>query len=111
MPKRPRSLRPRSPVAKLIPERKERERKKFYDSKAWRDCRASFLESKAICEDCLKQGKYAEATIAHHDRERLDRPDLAFDHDNLIALCSPCHTTRHKAKASDDGTIHKAPPY
>jgi hypothetical protein len=28
--------------------------------------------------------------------ERLERPDLAFDAANLLGLCNPCHTARHK---------------
>ena len=80
------------------PDEKERERKKFYDSSAWRKCRQIFLAENPICVDCLAKGVVTEATIPHHQLERLEHPDLAFDHENLVALCSSCHTLRHKVR-------------
>lgn len=35
------------------------------------------------------------ATCVHHIVELEDRPDLALDSDNLIALCDRCHNARH----------------
>lgn len=79
------------------------ERDRFYTGAAWRRCRAAFLAANPLCLDCEAEGRLTEATIPHHARERLQRPDLALDWDNLVPLCSPCHTRRHKASAAPRG--------
>lgn len=73
----------------------------WYSSRAWRACRAAFLAANPLCARCLIEDRLTAATIAHHVQERLQRPDLAFDHDNLEALCSPCHTTHHKSRPKE----------
>ena len=75
------------------------ERDAFYSSARWRRFRRWFLGRHPVCEDCLARGEVTPATIPHHVRERLDAPALAYVEGNLVALCSPCHTRRHKGKS------------
>jgi 5-methylcytosine-specific restriction protein A len=95
MPRRPKYFRPRSFLPKS-PTRSKVERDRFYTGSSWRRTRAAFLSAHPLCLDCEAKGLLTAATIPHHDKERLARPDLAFDFDNLVPLCSPCHTARHK---------------
>lgn len=97
MPRRPRFLKPARPAPVLQAEAESKaERDRFYTGVRWRRCRAAFLAKNPLCVDCE-----AEATIPHHDKERLHRPDLAYDLDNLVALCSPCHSRRHKQREAN----------
>ena len=43
------------------------------------------------------------ATHVHHIQELRDRPDLAFDADNLISLCHTCHEEVHDRLAKANG--------
>jgi 5-methylcytosine-specific restriction enzyme A len=96
MPKRIGFHKPRALPERRLVESKS-ERNKFYSGTAWRRCRSAYLDANPLCVDCRAIGLDVEATIPHHLEERLARPDLAYDWDNLIPLCSPCHTSRHKA--------------
>jgi len=67
--------------------------KKFYQSKQWRNCRKSYLITQNyICERC---GEIAK--IVHHKTyltpENITDPSITLAHDNLEALCQPCHNT------------------
>lgn len=70
------------------------ERDRFYGSKRWSRMRLYVLSIKPLCEAC----KRSDARIVHHVIDRLERPDLAWDLENMQALCSPCHTRLHKVK-------------
>jgi len=76
------------------------ERDAFYSGRRWRCLRAAFLASHPLCESCLKQNRVTVATVAHHIRERLKAPALAYDEANLEASCDPCHTATHKRKSN-----------
>ena len=72
--------------------------KRFYDSKAWRQCRAAYIASVFnLCEQCKKPG-----TILHHKIEindaNLNDPDITLSHDNLIYLCIECHNDIHAGR-------------
>lgn len=67
----------------------------FYSSKAWRDCRDSFMLSKnGICERC--EGM---AYIVHHKEHisptSINDPNVTLSWDNLEALCLTCHNITH----------------
>ena len=69
--------------------------RKFYQSRAWKDCRGSFLASKHyICERCGDV-----ANTAHHriklTQSNITNPYIALAHDNLEALCHTCHNKEH----------------
>lgn len=73
----------------------KKERDAFYSSAEWMACRADFLAANPLCVRCTSEAKIEEATHAHHIIERLVRPDLAFSHANLEALCASHHSKEH----------------
>lgn len=68
----------------------------FYQSKAWRKCRAGYIaERRAIdgglCERCRQVPGY----IVHHKvwltPQNINNPDISLCHDNLEYVCLDCH--------------------
>jgi len=78
------------------------ESRRFYPSTHWRKMRAVQLHARPLCERCLAEGRYTAATVVHHRLELADRPDLAFDPDNLESLC-PHHHSKHHATTYVNG--------
>ena len=76
---------------------------RFYTSRAWAKCRASFLADRGgLCELCLKKGLIEPATQVHHKihitLDNVNDPTITLNHDNLIALCDACHHEQHQKK-------------
>lgn len=75
---------------------------KFYNNNTWRKLRQSYLMEHPVCEDCLKENKVVLAEEIHHikpiltGKTELEMMTLAFDSNNLTALCKKCHQLRHK---------------
>lgn len=70
----------------------------FYNSKAWRDTQAAYMEShNYVCERC---GNVAR--IVHHIRyispQNINDPNITLNWDNLCALCIDCHNAEHMGK-------------
>lgn len=70
--------------------------KKFYKSKTWKKCRASYISKRrmidgGLCEICGKRLGY----IVHHKKaltpENIGDPEISLSHDNLEYVCKPCH--------------------
>ena len=75
----------------------------FYSSKAWKQCRASYMKKVGgLCEDCLAKGIFTPAEIVHHcveiDQSNINNPSVTLSFDNLRALCRPCHAAAHGAR-------------
>ena len=77
--------------------------KKFYKSKAWEQCRHSYIKSvHALCERCGRPGR-----IVHHKikltSENINKPHITLNHDNLELVCLECHNKdefgEHKEKS------------
>lgn len=68
-----------------VDERKGSDRQ-WYSSTQWRALRLMMLRRQPLCP-CG-----AAASEVHHIVDRKERPDLAFNMDNLQALCKPCHS-------------------
>jgi len=71
------------------------EAKLFYKSKAWRDCRASYISKVfGLCERCQGVGK-----IVHHKEyiniDNVNDTAILLNHDNLEYLCQTCHNAEH----------------
>ena len=69
--------------------------KHFYHSKAWKDCRASYImKVHGLCERCAAGGK-----IVHHkvylSEQNIHDPNITLCHDNLELLCQDCHNREH----------------
>lgn len=70
--------------------------KSFYNSKAWKACRESYIAKRrlldgAMCEVCHKEPIY----IVHHKINltpvNITNPDIALNHCNLEGNCKRCH--------------------
>ena len=73
----------------------------FYQSGAWKKCRAGYLASVGgLCERCAKKGLIVPAEQVHHKTkltpENLNDPSITLNWDNLEALCMDCHQAEHK---------------
>lgn len=72
--------------------------KHIYNTKKWKDLRNSYIEAHPICEICGEN----EATQVHHivkfssGKSNKEIEKLAYDYDNLMALCKNCHLSKHK---------------
>lgn len=69
--------------------------KGFYNSAAWKNAQAAFMESKNyLCERCGKP-----AVIVHHKTyitpSNINNPDITLNWGNLEALCQACHNDEH----------------
>lgn len=89
----------------------DKEVKKFYNSKPWKNKRVKILDrDKHECQDCKKRledavkyntylspedRKIRRAEEVHHIKKLKEYPELGLDDDNLISLCSTCHNIRH----------------
>ena len=84
----------------------------IYDSREWKELRAAKLRStNGLCEECLKQGIVTSARCVHHvvpietARTKDEMKRLAFDVNNLRALCFACHARIHKDMGSNTAKI------
>jgi 5-methylcytosine-specific restriction enzyme A len=79
-----------------LPDRSRQQDKNFYSSTRWRKLREAYLRSQPLCEDCLSSGRVEAANHVHHKRPRKQSPHLAFEWDNLEALCHACHNAKEE---------------
>ena len=70
--------------------------KKFYNSAAWKKCRASYISQRrmtdgGLCEICGERPGF----IVHHKTAltpaNIGDPNITLSHDNLAYVCKPCH--------------------
>lgn len=88
--------------------------REFYQSRAWKDCRESYLnKAKGLCEECLKKGLYTPADTVHHkvhlSQENINDPSITLSFDNLEAVCRDCHAMKHRGvkryKVDEEGRV------
>ena len=69
---------------------------KFYNSKAWKKCRAGYIAERrmvdgGLCEECKEQLGY----IVHHKitltASNINDPDISLNFNNLKYDCKRCH--------------------
>ena len=75
----------------------------FYTSPAWKRCARSYRNSVGgLCEECKKHGLIVPADEVHHKikltPENINRPEIALNWSNLVALCKDCHLKIHRKK-------------
>lgn len=75
--------------------------KDFYNSRAWKNCRAAYAKSQSyLCERCRAKGIYKSGEIVHHKihltPENVNDPTVTLNWDNLRLLCRDCHALEHK---------------
>lgn len=78
--------------------------RKFYNSKAWKQCREGYIESvNGLCERCLARGKMRPGKILHHIKyltpTNINDPYVTLNWDNLEYLCQECHNEEHHAES------------
>ena len=64
----------------------------WYGTTRWRKLRAAQLSRHPVCADCEARELITAATEVDHVVPRRQRPDLAYDMNNLKSLCKPCHS-------------------
>lgn len=73
-----------------------KDRAKIYNSKEWKEVREKVLiRDGMMCKICEKNKISTLADEVHHIKYLEDRPDLAFELDNLISVCRACHMGIH----------------
>lgn len=74
--------------------------KTFYNSKAWKECRRSYIQSRitidgGMCERCRSRLGY----IVHHKVKltaiNINDPDVALNACRLEYVCKDCHDDEH----------------
>lgn len=77
--------------------------KKFYNSKAWKKCRASYIAMRqsidgGMCESCHERPGY----IVHHKTEltpyNINDPFVSLNFQNLKYDCHICHNKENKGE-------------
>jgi len=68
----------------------------------WRKLRKMKLSRNPLCEECRRHGVREPAMQVHHIKPIVLRPELAFEIDNLAALCTTCHA-RESARERKGG--------
>ena len=74
--------------------------RQFYDSVAWKKCRAEYRKSVGgLCERCRAKGLIEPGYIVHHKRyvnaRNITDPDVLLNWNNLELLCQSCHNAEH----------------
>ena len=74
--------------------------KAFYNSKAWIECRASYIASvHGLCERCNDKGKIVPGYILHHKilltPFNINDPEISLNHIHLEYVCLDCHNVEH----------------
>ena len=89
-----------------------KDKREIYNSREWQELRIAKLRStNGLCEECLKQGIITSARCVHHvvpietARTKDEMKRLAFDANNLRALCFACHARIHKELGSNTAKI------
>lgn len=74
----------------LHPEAVRSASKRGYGSK-WQRTSKSYLREHPLCVECLRQGKYTQATVTDNIVPHRGDDKLFWDSNNWQALCKPCH--------------------
>lgn len=80
----------------------QRDKAEIYNSREWKELRIRKMQANPICEMCHKQGIIKASHCVHHvvpietakTKEEMRR--IAFDANNLMALCDDCHAKIHR---------------
>lgn len=74
-----------------------KKRMDFYNSKTWirlsEDIKNHYF---GLCLVCWLRNRIVNSFYTHHIEEVAERPDLILDEDNLIPLCTKCHSRVHR---------------
>ena len=91
----------------------------FYTSPEWKRCARGYRAAVGgLCERCRKNGLIIPAEEVHHKihltPENINRPEVALNWQNLIALCKDCHMKEHRKQkrwtVDKDGNVTPGDP-
>lgn len=74
----------------LHPEYTRSASRRGYGSR-WQKVSKQFLMEHPLCAECLKQGRYTEATVVDHITPHRGDKSLFWNESNWQPLCKPCH--------------------
>ena len=72
---------------------------------AWRKARKAFLQAHPLCAECMKEGRYVQATDVDHIVPHRGDMELFWDRSNWQALCHRCHSK--KTRREDQTPVYK----
>lgn len=85
-----------------VPTTKKGEYQEIYQRAAWKSLVKWKKSQNPFCEACKAKGRATPTEEIHHvipfqlGRNESEILALAYDPDNIEALCIPCHKERHK---------------
>lgn len=65
----------------------------FYNSRAWRNLRKSFLDANPLCVECERNDMITVATVADHIKP-ITKGGERLDVNNLQAMCKKHHDSK-----------------
>ena len=70
--------------------------KRFYMSKAWQRCRASYIAKRmaidgGVCQVCGREQGYIVHHITALTESNINNPNISLNHNNLRYECKACH--------------------
>lgn len=86
---------------KQVKQGRSKEAADIYNSVRWRKLRQAYFIQNPLCELCLKEDKINPTEEIHHikpiltGQSLLEKEELAYDPNNLLALCKDCHHRLH----------------
>ena len=63
-------------------------------NRQWQKARKQFLETHALCSECMKEGRYIKATDVDHIIPHRGDRTLFWDQGNWQALCHRHHSIK-----------------
>ena len=100
-------------------EKQKRFADSFYVSPAWKHCARGYRAAVGgLCERCKAKGLIVPAEEVHHKIKltpaNINRPEVALNWGNLIALCKDCHMKEHQKPkrwtVDSDGNVTPGDP-
>ena len=79
------------PIGQKDKPRTDADAVKIRTGRKWRRLSAQIKRERPLCQRCEEMGKLTPSAEVHHVVKIRTNSNLAFDPDNLRALCRPCH--------------------
>jgi 5-methylcytosine-specific restriction protein A len=75
----------------------KQQRQKIYNTQRWVKLRKEILIQHPICQRCgVRLSEHVHHIISFMNYSGYERIAVAYNSDNLMALCEPCHRLMHK---------------
>lgn len=84
----------------------------FYRTERWKKKSEQYRKRHPLCEECESIGLVVPSQMTDHIKPYRLHPELAFDDENLRALCWPCHNRigAQVRKMQAEGNDHAVRP-